>query len=69
MVRFILVLLACIGIGALLAVADLGYSSFKYEMQLKAAESKCIAKFIKYEVERKDIITKEGKCYVSYMSK
>jgi len=55
------------GIGALLAVADLGYSSFKHEMQLKAAESKCIARHISYKVPRKDITTKDGRCYVSYM--
>ena len=38
-----------------------------YEMYL--AESKCVAVYIKNKVQRKDIKTSNGKCYVEYLVK
>jgi len=46
---------------------DIGISVGKRDYLMYEAESVCIAKYVKYGVERKDIKTGNGKCHVEYL--
>jgi hypothetical protein len=46
---------------------DIGISVGKRDYLMYEAESVCIAKYVKYGVERKDIKTGSGKCHVEYL--
>ena len=67
MMRITAVLLTLLGLVTIAVMADLAVSTQQIHSAYAKAESKCIARHISYKVPRKDITTKDGRCYVSYM--
>lgn len=47
-----------------IAVTMLAIVEFNRSLEVIEAENKCVAELIQLSVNRKDIITKDGECYV-----
>ncbi len=57
------IILICLILGAYWSIGYMTQSINK-DLQLKAKEAKCIAKYVSLEIERANIITSKGKCYI-----
>ncbi|MGL4616503.1 MAG: hypothetical protein ACRCVV_21950 [Shewanella sp.] len=56
--------LACMLVPLCLSSLAIFYSVITKELENKEAEGKCIKSFIQTGIERKDIIAKDGICYL-----
>lgn len=53
-----------IGVFALIILAGFAQDAFKRDMEMYQAEGKCVSKLIAQQIERADIATGNGTCWI-----